>query len=1087
MYMPNGSCRRVFRSAAAALLLTFCLLAPDRSPAQVTGGMLIGTVGEQSGAFIARSHVTAEDVATGVKRTTITNEAGAYAIPNLLPGVYRVTASADGFGLGVKSGVTIAVGTQQALDFVLGVASTKDEVSVTAQPEALQLTTSELSGAANGVTLRETPLNGRSWSDLALLQPGVAPVQTQRSFETGGDRGTRGFGAQIIISGGRPQQNNYRINGVSVNDYANGAGSVSGGNLGADAMAEFSVLTSNAPAAYGKNSGGVINAITQSGTNSFHGDAYEFLRNSALDARNFFDGSVAPPFRRNQFGAALGGPVKTDRTFFFVNYEAIRQSKGVTSVSTVPTSDARNGIIRDQSGAVTNVAVDPGAAKYLTFWPLPNAGLTPNGFGNTGFFNFAARQVLNEDFGLARIDHEFSDRDSLFGSYLYDRTPYTYPDNLNDLLFVSTTARQIAAIEESHTFAPNLVNSFHLGLNRSVVDNNVPSEAINPATSDPSLGTVPGASAAGVIVTGLATFAGGFGASGTTYSWTSSQLSDDLFWSKGRHSVKVGVAAENMRLNVFTRSNPNGQFSFGSLTNFLTNHPSKFNAAIPTAISPRALRQTLFGGYFQDDWRVSPAFTVNLGLRYEMSTALAETQGKLSNLLSLTDAQPHLGSPFYTNPTRLNFEPRAGFAWDPFRDGKSAVRGAFGIYDVLPLPYEFILPTTSATPFTVLGTVSGSKLPAGSFYTGASSLLGPASLRATYLEHDPKRNYVMQWNVNLQREIANDFTGVVAYVGSRGVHQPYYSNQFDIVAPAKTSEGYFWPSPIGSGSLVNPNFGSIRGMLWEANSVYHSLQLGLRKRLSHGLQLQASYTWSKSIDDTSSSFAPDGFANSISTLPYFDLKRGRGLSDFNMSRILVLNGTWSLPMPKSPFAAVNWLAGGWQIGGVFRASEGQPFTATFGTDGDPLGAGLTDYPNRLTGPGCSTLTNPGQPRNFIKTECFAIPTASAALLPKCDPKFGTGSQCFNLLGNAGRNILTGPGLANLDLALFKNVRIPWAQDRGGIQFRTEIFNALNRTNFATPPSTDIFDSTGKLNGAAGLLTSTSTTSREIQFGVKIRW
>jgi hypothetical protein len=551
--------------------------------------------------------------------------------------------------------------------------------------------------------------------------------------------------------------------------------------------------------------------------------------------------------------------------------------------------------------------------------------------------------------------------------------------------------------------------------------------------------------------------------------------------------VKAGFSAENMRLNLFSRSTPNGQFSFGSLTDFLTNRPSKFNAALPTANSPRDLRESLFGGYLQDDWRLSRNFTVNIGLRYEMSTVITEAQGKLSNLLSLTDAQPHLGSPFFTNPTRLNFEPRVGFAWDPFHNAKTAVRGAFGMYDVLPLPYEFILPTTSATPFTVLGTVSGSKLPAGSFYTGASALLGPTSLRASYVEDNPKRNYVMQWNFNIQREIAKDFTGVIAYVGSRGVHQPYYSNQFDIVAPTKTPEGYLWPSPVGSGSLVNPNFGSIRGVLWEANSVYHSLQLGLRKRLSRGLQLQASYTWSKSIDDSSSSLAPDAFANSVSTLPYFDLKRGRGLSDFNMGRVLVVNGTWSLPTPKSPLAAVNWVARGWQIGGVFRASDGLPFTATFGTDGDPLGAGLTDYPNRLTGPGCATLTNPGQPNNYIKTECFGIPTASAALLPKCDSKFGTGSQCFNLLGNAGRNILTGPGLVNLDMALFKTIRIPGAGDRLSVQFRTELFNILNRTNFATPPSTDIFDSAGKANGAAGLLTSTSTTAREIQFGLKVRW
>ena len=539
---------------------------------------------------------------------------------------------------------------------------------------------------------------------------------------------------------------------------------------------------------------------------------------------------------------------------------------------------------------------------------------------------------------------------------------------------------------------------------------------------------------------------------------------------------------------MFSLSNPNGQFSFGSLVSFLTNVPSKFNAALPTAISPRALRETMFGTYIQDDWRVSSNFTVNLGLRYEMSTVPTEAQGKLSTLINLTDASPHLGNPFFNNPTLANFEPRVGFSWDPFRDGKTAIRGAFGLYDVLPLPYEFILPATVATPFTVLGTVSGKLLPANTFFTGATPLLGPASLRATYVEHNPKRNYVAQWNFDIQREIAPNLTGVIAYVGSRGMNQPYYSNQFDIVAPtSSTPEGYLWPSPVGSGALINPNFGSIRGVMWKAGSAYDSLQFGLRKNLSHGLQLQASYTWSKSIDDTSSSLAPDAFGNSLSTLPYFDLRRGRGVSDFNIPRVLVLNGTWQAPGAKSSSAVLNWITSGWQLGGIFRASDGVPFSATFGSDGDPLGAGLTDFPNVVTGPGCSSLTNPGNPMNFIKTQCFTIPTASPALLPKCDTSFGTGAQCFNLMGNAGRNIMKGPGLANLDGSLFKTIRLPGAGDRFNMQFRAEFFNILNHTNFASPGNTDIFDSTGKPTGVAGVLTATGTSSREIQFGVKIRW
>jgi hypothetical protein len=1055
--------------------------------AQVAGGMLRGTVMDGSGSSVMHARISVSNVETGVKQAAITNEAGSYVLPNLLPGSYQVSALAEGFAAETKSGLTIVVGSEEVLDFKLSVSKQSEAVDVVSQTDSLQLATSSMSGFANGLTIRELPLNGRSWTDLALLQPGVTPIENQPSFQVGNDRGTRGFGNQIAISGGRPQQNNYRLDGISLNDYSNGGpGSVLGGNLGIDAVEEFSVITSNASAEYGKASGGVINAITRSGTNLLHGDVYEFLRNSALDARNFFDQASVPPFKRNQFGGALGGPIKKERTFFFINYEGIRQSQGITSVSTVPTQDARNGILHNANGTVTNIVVDPSAQKYLTFWPLPNAGLAPGGNGNIGLFDFAGQRVVGEDFGLARVDHRFSDHDSLFGSYMYDRNPYTYPDNLDDVLYVSTTARQIFALEESHIFSPAIMNSFRIGLNREAAENNIPSQAINPAAADPSYAALPGAHAAQVSVTGLTATTGGFGASGVDYHWTSYQANDDLFWSKGRHSIKAGALFEDMQLNVLSLSDPNGQFSFGSLANFLTNKPAQFNAQLPTADSPRGLRERMFGIYIQDDWRVSPTFTVNLGLRYEMLTVPTEVQGKLSTLLNLTDAKPHLGNPFFNNPTLKNFEPRVGLAWDPFGDGKTALRAAFGIYDVLPLPYEFILPATVAAPFTELGTVKGSKLPPNTFYTGAAPLLGPASLRATYVEQNPKRNYVMQWNANIQRELARNLTVVIAYAGSRGVHQPYYSNQFDIVEPTATPQGYIWPSPVGSGAVINPNYGSIRGVMWSADSVYHALQFGVRKNLSHGLQLQASFTWSKSIDDTSSSLAPDAFGNSLSTLPYFDPQRGRGVSDFNVPRLLTVNGIWQVPGAKSSSGVLNWATGGWQLGGILTASDGIPFSATFGSDGDPLGAGITDFPNRLTGPGCSTLTNPGNPLNYIKTQCFAIPTASPSLLPMCDPSYGTAPQCFNLLGNAGRNIMMGPGLVNLDVSLFKNIRIPKAE-RLALQFRAEFFNSLNHTNFASPGNTDIFDSTGKPTGVAGLLTSTTNASREIQFGVKARW
>jgi hypothetical protein len=1072
----------------AVLAMTAILGTFKPADAQVTGGMLRGTVTDSSGGLVTHARIAAINSETGVKQMAVTNESGSYSLPNLLPGSYNANADAEGFATEVKTGLRVAVGSEQVLDFKMSVAAQSDKVEVAGQTESIQLVTSSVSENANGFTIRELPLNGRSWTDLSLLQPGVIPIENQPDFEVGADRGTRGFGNQITISGGRPQQNNYRLDGISINDYANGGpGSVLGGNLGVDAVEEFSVVTSNPSAEYGKTSGGTINAITRSGTNSLHGDGYEFLRNSALDARNFFDGSSVPQFRRNQFGGALGGPIQKDRTFFFVNYEGIRQARDTTTVSTVPTQSARDGILHNASGALTNVTLDPAAQKYLTFWPLPNGGLVPRSNGDLGFFDLAEQQIATEDFALARVDHRFSERDWLFGSYMYDRNPYTYPDNLDNILFVSKTARQVFALEESHTFSPSVLNSFRIGLNREVADNNVPSDVINAATNDPSYAAMPGQHAAQVSVTGLTPFTGGFNASGVYYHFTSYQVHNDLSWTKGRHAIKLGGSLEALQLNVFSLSNPDGQFTFGSLTNFLTNKPSQFNAAFPTGLSSRGLREKVIGVYFQDDWRVTSGFTLNLGIRYEASTVPSEVQGKLSAIYNLADATPHLGNPYFNNPTLRNLEPRVGLAWDPFHDGKTAVRAAFGMYDVLPLPYEFILPSTISRPFTILGTVKGAKLPAGTFYTGAGPLLGPASARVTYLQQNPRRNYVMQWNANIQREILPNLTAMVGYVGSRGVHQPYYSNQWDIVQPISTPEGLLWPSPVGSGAVINPNYGSIRGLIWGADSVYDALQVGVVRRFSRGLQLQASYTWSKSIDDTSSSLAPDAFGNSISTLPFFAPGRGRGVSDFNIPNLLVVNALWQVPGAKSSSGALNWITGGWQLGGILRASDGIPFSATFGSDGDPLGSnGVTDFPNRLAGPGCSSLTNPGDPTNYIKAQCFAIPTASPNLYAQCDPSLGVAPQCFNLMGNAGRNILMGPGLVNLDFSIFKNIRIAGG-DRYNMQFRVEFFNVLNHTNFASPGNTDIFDSTGASVATAGVLTATSTISREIQFGVKVKW
>ena len=1106
------------------LAVALGLLFPAMSRAQVAGGAISGTVTDSSGRVIENVQITITNVATGVTRDVTTNDEGFYSAPNLLPGTYGARFSAKGFKSEVRSGVGLTVGASVVLDQTLAVGSNIETIVVQSEVPAVQLSSSDISAVVDATTVRELPLNGRSWTDLAQLQPGVNAIQTQPSFAAGTDRGNRGFGQQLTISGARPQQNNYRLDGVSLNDYANGApGSVLGGNLGVDAIQEFSVLTSNYSAEYGKTSGGVVNAITRSGTNQIHGSVYEFLRNSKLDSKNYFDVGKIPPFKQNQFGGAIGGPIVKDHTFFFADYEGVRRSLGISTLTTVPSQNARNGLMCSNPpgpdpanpcstfqlpvGPNTDAnGVDLNAKAYFTFYHLPNGAILGN--GDTGEYTFAGQQIVNENFFTLRADHKFSNNDSLFGTYMFDKTPYSSPDGLNNVEFDTLTSRQFLAVEETHIFNPRFANSVRIGGNHEAVNNNQSLKAINPDAARSDLGVggtaFAGRDAAQVLVGGLTDFTGGVGGSPTYfYHWNSAQLYDDAFFTRGTHSMRFGGAVERMFLNVLADTDPNGIWNFDNVQGFLTNQPTKFQGGIASTLSPRNLRETLFGVYFQDDWRARSNLTLNLGLRYEMSTVPTETRGKIANLRNLADALPVCGTmvtgscsgtgPFFYNPTLHNFEPRIGFAWDPLRNGKTAVRGGIGMFDVLPLPYQFPLLTTQASPFfsyTVIKDPFGQCACSAPFFNfGGQNISFPANkLRSTYVDSHPKRTYVMQWNLNVQQQLTPNVAAMVAYVGSRGVHQPFRVDDANLALPTKTTAGYLWPVDA---SIINPNFASIRAMFYNGHSQYDALEAQLAKRMSHGFQVQGTFTWSKSIDTSSATVAGDAFGNSISSLHWFDLRLSRGLSDFNVGRTVVVNGTWEVPTPKSLSAPAQWALGGWEFGVIFTASDGVPFTATWGTGSDPALTQSGDdwaFPNRLGGPGCKTLTRPGHPDGYIKTECFAIPVA-----PDVNSAFWQANcvgfpQCFNLRGNAGRNILIGPGLTDLDFSLFKNNYIKRISERFNVQFRAEIFNILNHVNFAppaTPTNTDIFDGGGNLNPVAGALSRTTTSAREIQFAIKV--
>jgi hypothetical protein len=1072
----------MYRIAAVACVLLLscgCIFAQTAS--------VTGLITDPAKASLPGVKVDLTNSGTSLEYRGVTDQAGTYRVTNLPAGNYRIAVEKEGFKTISQSDITLHVYDALELDFELTVGSRTETVTVQAENAGVQLTTSSINAIVDSTTVRELPLNGRDWTQLATLQPGVVSDESEQDPTITVQRGLRGYGAQLSISGNRPQQNDYRLDGISINDYSNsGPGSVTGGALGVDAIQEFSVQTSNYSAEFGRTSGGVISAISRSGANQLHGSGYEFLRNSALDARNYFDPPKIPEFRRNQFGASIGGPIRKDRTFFFVDYEGLRQSLGLTQISDVLSPDARNGTIHNTDGSITNVAIDPSVVPFLAVFPLPNGPLLAP--GNTGIYSFVANQVTSENFVTARIDHRISVKDSLFGSYQFDKSQISLPDAFNTVLYGSATGRQFVTIQESHIFSPQLLNNVRFGFNRYSGQDIQFLKALSPVATDPSFAAVPGKFAPELSVPGLTLYTGGIGSNSYERLYFNSfQGYDDLYFTKGKHSIKLGFNVERLQDNNFEDAVGGGWFFFGSLQDFLTNQSNYFLTSLPSPLDPRHLRQTIYGGYVQDDVRLRPSLTVNLGLRYEMATVITETDGRLSSLPSITALTPHLGSPLYANPTRRNFEPRVGLAWDPFGNGKTSIRAGFGMFDVLPLHYEFELPELITYPWDALET--SIPPPVGSFPGGAFSTLNLGNVTQSYVNPHPKRNYVMQWNLSIQRQLSPSVVATVAYVGSRGNHDSFTEDNANWVYPmARTPRGYIWPVP-GTGTLINPAHGRIDGLDWTSNNSYNALEAQVEKRMSHGLQIQGNYTWGKSIDEGSTSIAGDQFANSILNLFPFDAKLRRALADYNIEHNLTINFTWIVPSAKSLSGPAAWALNGWQLGGILQAHTGLPFTPQFG--GDPLGESTgdgIDFPDRVRSSGCNSPVNPRSPNNYLKLDCFTLPMATPAIASLCVPFSGatTPGTCANLLGNSGRNSVIGPGLVTFDFSVFKNNYIRRISERFNVQFRAEVFNLFNRANFAPPTNNQaLFDPTGAPVAGAGRIDATSTTAREIQFAVKV--
>jgi hypothetical protein len=1087
-----------FAVLAAALAIA---MAASSVRAQVTGATVVGKVTDSTGIPLNGALVAIVRPSAGIQIQVKTNDAGGYTIPNLVPGSYNLTVSADQLGTQELQALTVAVGENIEEDFTLSPATVVQQIVVTTAVASVDLASSQISNVIDEKTVRQLPLNTRDWTLLATLQPGVSQVRTEKAVAVGADRGNRGFGAQMTIAGGRPQQNNYRMDGISMNDYSNGApGSVSGINLGVDAIQEFSVVTANASADYGREAGGVINAVSRAGTNDFHGTAFDFLRNDLFDARNYFDKANKGELRKNQFGGALGGRIIKDKTFFFADYEGIREVAGIPFTVNAPSANARQGILNcsqavggvQQEGCPTpgpaaagstyTVPVSPDVASYLKFYGVPT---TQPANSDSGSYSFIGKQVTPENFLQTRVDETFSAKDSAHATYMYDGGDFTQPDAENNYLLLSHTKRQLALLEESHVFSSAFVNTARGGVSRNVANITNTSPGLNPLAADTTLGAVPGRTASSLVIGGVTNFGGGLKSpSQYDFYWTSIQAYDDAFYTVRNHTIRFGGGFERMRNNIVATSSPAGLFTFGSTADFIAGRVQNFSAQLPDSIPEKGLRQTLGAGYVLDDWKALHNLTLNLGVRYEATTVPTEVDGHLSRLVDLTDPAPKLGGTYFSNPTLKNVEPRIGVIWSPFKNQKTAIRAGFGIFDVLPLPYQFELLSALAAPYLKVGGVVYSNAAApysapqpgdGTFAHGSySSIQAPSTLRQSYIEPDPKRSYLMEWNFNVEQDFGHEMSMYLGFVGSRGVHQPFRTDEANTVQPVGSTNGHLtFPKP-GTASVLNPNVGQVAAIFYNNNTYYDGLEAGFSKKMSHGLQAQVSYTYSKAIDLGSAVLAGDPFGNSISGLFFFAPNTRRGVADFNVPNQFTVNFLYQTPHITKFHGPLNAVVNGWETSGIFFAQNGLPFTPTIA--GDSLGLkGTAPYnvPNRIKdAAGCRSGVHSRRATGYINLSCFTYPS------PNAD---GT-----TVYGNAGRNSLLGPSLNSLDFSAMKTTHLKGDSDRMNLQFRAEFYNVLNHSNFSPPiANRTIYTAAGANVGTAGNITSTVTTNRQIQFGLKL--
>lgn len=1005
---------------------------------------LSGTVTDPSGAVVPGAQVSVVGNATGLTRTVVTDSVGSYTVPSLPPGDYQVRATAAGFSTFVVKNVTLQVDQRTTINMSLGVAATGEEVQVNTSAPLIDAQTMTVGQVIDQKTVQQVPLNGRHFLDLTVLVPGsvVPPVN---GFLTSA---SRGLGANAYITAGnREDSANYMINGINLNDLTQNQITF---QPSINTTAEFKISNSTYSAEYGRSSGSIVNVATRSGTNAFHGEGFDYLRNNYFDARNFFNRKpdVMNSLRRNNFGGAFSGPVWRDKTFFFLSYEGLRQSQDILLRGNVLTAAQRTQFASSPAG--------PAYAKLISFIPVGVDSVDATGKVTSVIAGSSAGPVKTDQYS-GDLYHRISAANNLHFYYAWQQDARTEP-NLQGNTIAGfgdhrTAHRQIGTINDVHIFSPNVVNEGRFGFNRIAIAFTGNTRA-NPANYGINTGVTTGAGLPQITVNDLGLNFGGPSPFPQGRFVTTYVVSDTLNYIRGRHSLKLGDEFRRFNGNNFQQNE--GVLSFSTTANFIKGLANSFSVT-PTNVASRIFINAA-SGFAQDSWKVTPRFIAEMGFRFEWNGTPTEGAGRFVDFLQDSVTLQRVSEPYKQN---YNYEPRVGFTYDVLGKTKTVVRGGFAI--MADQPTEGVVTNLAsnppnATPLVVTAP-SGGGLPVATLFTSAkSSGLAPNAVNPKF-----RNGYLVGYNLNVQQDVGAGTIVQLGYIGSGGRHLrvPLNINQF-IYPSGPTGVRPFPTVSAASPILPGKAIGNINYIDSNSISNYNAMWLTVRKALWYGLQFNTTYTWSKSMDEVSQSAPAAGQALQNN----FSVRDNYGPSDFDVRNRFVFSGTWELPFHG------NRLKEGWLLANITQLQSGNPLNVV------------------------TTSTYTGTAGNVRPTLIGRYSTGRGAILSSGNVSYIHGSACATIVagctfyaqpagfGTLRRNALAGPGFSDTDLSLQKTTKIA---ESVALVLRVDAFDLLNHTNFGNP----VLTATGASTSTFGQIRATRTavgdagSSRQLQFAGKI--